>query len=440
MQSHAFTQFGLSTQILDAVRAQGYTVPTEIQFQSIPCLLEGQDLLGTAQTGTGKTAAFVLPVLERLLQGPLQQNAPEKSPNEQSKNTQRGRSAKNRRYSGPARPRALILAPTRELAIQIDDSITNYSTGTGIRHTVVYGGAPKPTQATKLRSNPDILTATPGRLMDFIGEGIIDISDVRIFLLDEADRMLDMGFIPEVRRIAGMAANREQTILFSATMPAEIEILARELLKNPQRIAIEPRKVTVDGIQQTVLHMAREDKTSVLPQLIRDKSMYRVLVFTRTKHRATRIAKLLSRENIPSDAIHGDRTQSQRQRALESFKRGRIQALVATDVASRGIDVDDVTHVINFEIPGEPESYVHRIGRTGRAGNLGTAIAFCDREELKDFRQIEKHLGAPITIDRDHPYHQEPVAARPANRYGSQPKTRSNKKYRPFGNTRKNGR
>lgn len=413
MQSHTFTDFSLSGPILAAIQREGYTIPTEIQSRSIPPLLEGRDILGTAQTGTGKTAAFVLPLLDRLMkERPVKPAGG--SPREAGHRT--GKASWHHR-GGAAQPRALILAPTRELAIQIDESIHRYGSGSGITHSVVFGGAPKPTQAARLRSRPQILTATPGRLMDFIGDGVLNLSAVEILILDEADRMLDMGFIPTVRQIAAMAEDRNQTVLFSATMPKEIETLARELLQNPERIAVAPQEVTVDRITQSVLHVDQADKITLLPELIRDRGMFRVIVFTRTKHRASRVARVLSKQNIPSDAIHGDRSQNQRQRALESFRRGKIQVLVATDVAARGIDVDDITHVINFEIPNEAESYVHRIGRTARAGSAGAAIALCDTGELDDLRAIEKLLGTAIPVDRDHAYHREPVIPmrRPGN-------------------------
>lgn len=425
MTSHTFTDLGLADAILKAVEKQGYTSPTPIQAQAIPGIMKGKDLLGTAQTGTGKTAAFVLPVLHQIIESGVfnTSNASKGSNNRDSARNQGGRrngrsggGRDSRRPAGApvtaATPQALILAPTRELAIQIGESIREYSSGSQIRHGVIYGGAPKPGQASKLMTNPDILAATPGRLMDFINEGRIDLSEVQILILDEADRMLDMGFIPDVEKIAAMAVKRRQTVLFSATMPKAIEKLANELLTDPERVAIAPAEVTVDRIQQSVMHMDRESKAEYLPQLIQDLAMFRVIVFTKTKHRAAKLAKQLSKLNIPSDAIHGDRTQGQRQRALESFKKGKIQALIATDVAARGIDVDDVSHVINYEIPNEAESYIHRIGRTGRAGTEGTAIALCSRDELRDFRAIEQLLGAPIDVNRNHPFHLEPPAPR----------------------------
>ncbi|MFP4375233.1 MAG: DEAD/DEAH box helicase, partial [Spirochaetaceae bacterium] len=389
MSTQSFADLGLSEAFLRSVAAQGYETPTEIQARAIPPLLEGKDLLGTAQTGTGKTAAFTLPLLQRLV----------------ADGRTRGGS------HAACRPIALILAPTRELAIQIDESVATYGAGSGISHLAVFGGASKGGQLSGLRRNPLVLAATPGRLLDFIGERVIDLSGVQTLIIDEADRMLDMGFIPDVRRIAALVENRRQTVLFSATMPGPIEELARELLGEAERIAVAPEEITIDRIRQSVLHVAREDKPALLPELIRDRSMFRVLVFTRTKHRAARLAKALRKTGIDSDEIHGNRSQNQRQSALERFRSGRVQVLVGTDVAARGIDVDDITHVINYEIPHEPETYVHRIGRTARAGTDGEAISMCDTEELGDFRRIERLLKRSVEIDREHRYHREPVAA-----------------------------
>lgn len=398
MQSHSFSELGLSRALLDAVSSQGYTIPTEVQSQAIPVLLSGANLLATAQTGTGKTAAFTLPLLHHLAA-------------EKKKTSSGGERSATGSRRGPARPDALILAPTRELAIQIDQSLADYGHGSGVSHLAIYGGAPKGRQLQGLKNRPAILAATPGRLLDFIGDREIDLSEVTYFILDEADRMLDMGFIPDVRRIAKMLTNRKQTSLFSATMPPEIESLSRELLGRAERIAVAPKAVTADGIKQSVLHLSREDKIGLLPELIRDRNMFRVLVFTRTKHRAKKVAKVLMKTGIPSDELHGNRTQNQRQRALQNFRSGKVQVLVGTDVAARGIDVDDISHVINYEIPNEPETYVHRIGRTARAGSRGEAISLCDTEELSDFRQIERMLKREVEIDRRHRCHKEPVAA-----------------------------
>ena len=402
MDTHSFADLGLSGAVCDAVAAEGYEHPTPIQSRAIPVLLQGGDIIGTAQTGTGKTAAFTLPLIHALTDGGAGRGAA----------AQPQRNGAKRNAGGRAWPRALTLAPTRELAIQIDESVATYSAGSRLSHTVVFGGASKNGQLTQLRQRPTVLVATPGRLLDFIGEGVIDLSSVEVLVIDEADRMLDMGFIPDVRRIAKRTENRRQTAMFSATMPPQIEELARELLNNPERVAVAPKKVTVDAINQTVMHLAREDKPALLPQLIRDRGMFRVLVFTKTKHKAARVAKTLAKGGIPSAEIHGNRTQNQRQRALEGFRSGKVQALVGTDVAARGIDVDDITHVINYEIPHEPETYVHRIGRTARAGAEGEAISMCDADELKDFRQIEQLLKRSVVIDRDHPFHNEPPAER----------------------------
>jgi ATP-dependent RNA helicase RhlE len=394
MQTHSFSAFGLSPGLTETVAGEGYETPTEVQHRTIPILMRGENLVATAQTGTGKTAAFVLPLLHRLMKEPG--TAGQK---QNSKGAGRG---------GPIRPTALILAPTRELAVQIDESVGTYGARSGIGHAAVFGGASKVKQEAQFRKRPAVLTATPGRLLDFMGEGKIDLSEVRVLIIDEADRMLDMGFIPDVRRIAGRASAREQTALFSATMPQAIAELSREIVGEAERVSVAPEAVTADRVRQSVLHMAREDKNALLPELIRDREMQRVLVFTRTKHRAARLAKSLNKGGIPSDEIHGNRTQNQRQSALERFRSGSVRVLVGTDVAARGIDVDDITHVINFEIPNEPETYVHRIGRTARAGAAGEAISMCDTEELGDFRRIEKLLDGDVSVDRDHAYHKEP--------------------------------
>jgi len=400
MQSQSFAGLGLSKAIITAVAKQGYQTPTEIQLSAIPPMREGKDVVATAQTGTGKTAAFLLPTLDRLIQGSITGN----------------------RNDGPL---VLILAPTRELASQIADSTAAYSTGSGISHAVVYGGVPKPKQISALRRRPHILIATPGRLMDLVGERYVNLSAVSCLILDEGDRMLDMGFIPEVRRIAKMIGPDRQTALFSATMPTPIEELARELLLRPHRVSSGQGELSVARITQEVMHLPQAEKVSTLIGLIRDRGMYKVLVFTKTKHKASRVAKQLTKEGIKADAIHGDKSQNARQRALDSFQRGRIQVLVATDVASRGIDVDDITHVINFEIPHEPESYVHRIGRTARAGADGVAISMCDPSELAMLRAIERLQDRTLTVNRDHDFHLEPAPERKPQRFqGSRNRSR----------------
>ncbi|MFP4068203.1 MAG: DEAD/DEAH box helicase [Spirochaetaceae bacterium] len=430
MTTHSFAGLGLSDTLRTAVTSQGYEAPTDIQARAIPLLLAGGNLLGTAQTGTGKTAAFVLPILQRLAATyPVAADG------------RTGARTSARRAGGrpaAACPRALVLAPTRELAVQIDESVAAYGAGSGLGHLAVFGGAPKGRQLTGLARRPSILTATPGRLLDFVGERAIDLSHVEILVIDEADRMLDMGFIPDVRRIASLAGGRSQTMLFSATMPEQIEGLARELLGEFARVAVAPEEITIDRIRQSVLHLAQQDKSALLPELIRHRDMSRVLVFTRTKHRAARLAKALRKTGIASDEIHGNRSQNQRQNALERFRNGRVQVLVGTDVAARGIDVDEISHVINYEIPHEPETYVHRIGRTARAGADGEAISMCDTAELEDFRRIEKLLDHRVTVDREHAYHAEPAppraprggSARAGHPGGRRPQPRRNSSYR----------
>lgn len=381
MTAPSFDTLQLHERTLAAIDAAGYTIPTEIQHRTIPEILAGKDVLATAQTGTGKTAAFVLPMLQRVRLA-----------------ARGGRSAT---------PSALILTPTRELAAQITESIRTYGSESRLRAVSIFGGASRNRQITELRSHPDILVATPGRLLDLIADGFISLRDVSYLVLDEADRMLDMGFIPAVRQIIDMTPSERQTALFSATMPRPIQSLARDLLVDPVRVQAESGELKVARISQSVMYVDQADKSSLLPELIRERGMFRVLVFTRTKHRARKVEKILLKQDLPSDSIHGDKSQAARTRALANFKNGKVQILVATDVASRGIDVDDITHVVNFELPNEPETYVHRIGRTARAGAAGNAISFCDSTEMPYLRDIEKLIGANLTVDREQPYHQE---------------------------------
>ncbi len=381
MTATRFSHLDLRESTLSAVGQAGYTEPTEIQRLAIPYLLDGRDLVATAQTGTGKTAAFVLPLVERI-----------------RPSRQKGRAAA---------PTALILTPTRELAVQIVESVGTYGSGSGLSCVAIFGGASRNRQIDQLRSRPDIVVATPGRLLDLIGENYMDLGSVEYLVLDEADRMLDMGFIPAVRRIVGMTPSDRQTALFSATMPGPIRQLADEFLRDPEHVAAESGELRVEKIDQSVMYIDQGDKLTFLPDLIRDRGMFRVLVFTRTKHRARKVAKVLVREGIDADSIHGDKGQSARQRALADFQSGKVHVLVATDVASRGIDVDDITHVINFEIPNEPETYVHRIGRTARAGAAGCAISLCDESEMVYVRDIEHLMDAELVLDRDHPFHVE---------------------------------
>jgi len=379
-----FTGLKLAQPLLRAIADEGYTTPTPIQLKSIPPLLEGRDLLGVAQTGTGKTASFALPLLHRL-----------------SSNGSKPESRK---------PRALILAPTRELAGQINDSFRSYGRHMHLRSTVVFGGASIRPQIKTLAQGVHILVATPGRLIDLMNQGHLRLDDVEVFILDEADRMLDMGFIPDVKKIAAKLPRNRQTMLFSATMPKTIQGLADGLLKDPVQVEVAPAATTVDKIEQRVLFVAKDNKRSLLGELMSDAEIARVLIFTRTKHGADRVAKHLHQSGIQSDAIHGNKSQNARQRALNSFRSGKVRALVATDIAARGIDVDGVTHVINFDLPNEPESYVHRIGRTARAGASGIAISFCDHEERGYLRDIEKTIRKTVPVFADHSFHAPEIA------------------------------
>jgi ATP-dependent RNA helicase RhlE len=379
-----FTGLDLAKPLLRAITSEGYTTPTPIQAQSIPPLLEGRDLLGIAQTGTGKTAAFSLPLLHRLAK-------------------QEVRAIRNR-------PLALILAPTRELASQIHDSIRAYGREVPLRSMVVFGGVSIRPQIQALSRGVHILVATPGRLLDLMNQRHLRLDSVEIFILDEADRMLDMGFIPDVKKISAALPVQRQTALFSATMPSTIQGLANSLLREPVKVEIAPAATTVEKVEQRVLFVPKDKKRALLVDLMNDEGIKRVLIFTRTKHGADRVSKHLHQSGIRSDAIHGNKAQNARQRALEAFKTGRIRALVATDIAARGIDVDDVTHVINFDLPNEPESYVHRIGRTARAGATGVAISFCEHEERAYLRGIEKVIRQSVPVFVDHPFHSAEIA------------------------------
>jgi ATP-dependent RNA helicase RhlE len=376
-----FDQIGLAEPILRAVTAEGYSTPTPIQAAAIPAAMTGRDLLGCAQTGTGKTAAFALPILHRLSTT---------DPPAPLAGKDRGRPQR--------RIRCLILSPVRELAIQIGDSLRAYGCHTGLKHTVIVGGVGQSPQVHALQRGVDILVATPGRLVDLRQQGYIDLRAVEIFVLDEADRMLDMGFLPEVKRIVGMLPAHKQTLFFSATMPKEIAELAEGLLHNPEEIRIAPVKVTTDLVTQWVCHIPKPSKPRLLATMLKTQPVSRAIVFTRTKHGADRLAHQLEKVGIAALALHGDKSQSARQRALAHFKSSHPPILVATDVAARGIDVDGISHVFNFDLPNEPETYVHRIGRTGRAGASGQSISFCDDSERGDLRAIEKHLKKTIPI------------------------------------------
>ena len=375
----AFKKLDLIDPILKALSTEGYTTPTPIQAQSIPLILEQRDLLGCAQTGTGKTAAFAIPILQLLY--------------------------KNRgEERGPHKIKVLILTPTRELAIQIDESFAAYGKYTGLSHTVIFGGVSQLHQTNILRRGVDILVATPGRLLDLISQGFIDLKFLKIFVLDEADRMLDMGFIHDVKRIITKLPAKRQTLFFSATMPPEIQKLANVLLTNPAKVEVTPASSTVDAIDQSLYYVGKADKPSLLLHLLRDEKIITALVFTRTKHGADKVVKFLHRSHITAAAIHGNKSQNARQHALSTFKSGGLRVLVATDIAARGIDIDDLSHVINFELPNVPETYVHRIGRTGRAGNTGIAISFCDADERGELKDIQKLIGISIPVIHEHPY------------------------------------
>ena len=371
-----FEQLNLIEPLLKAIKTEGYTHPTPIQEQSIPVVLEKKDLLAIAQTGTGKTAAFALPILQSL-----------------HGNRTSARTLKS-----------LILSPTRELAIQIGESFASYGKHTGLKHTVVFGGVPVGSQISALRNGVDILIATPGRLIDLLNQRALNLSHIEIFVLDEADRMLDMGFINDVKKIIAKIPQKKQTLFFSATMPSEISGLANSILTNPSRVEVTPTSSTVEKITQAVYPVEKKDKPSLLIHLLKDKKMNSVLVFTRTKHGADKLVKVLSRASISSAAIHGNKSQNARQKALSFFKDGKIRVLVATDIAARGIDVDQLSYVVNFDLPNQPETYVHRIGRTGRAGLSGNALSFCDQEERAFLQDINKLTAQKIPLVEDHPY------------------------------------
>lgn len=376
-----FAEMQLAEPILRALEAEGYTKPTPIQAVTIPAAMSGRDILGCAQTGTGKTAAFALPIIHQLAQLPTPSNP-----------------------RAPRVPKVLVLAPTRELASQIADSFATYSKGTGLRGTTIYGGVSQRKQEAALRRGVDVIVATPGRLIDLLDQGVVDLSEIRYLAIDEADRMLDMGFIQPIRRIAGELTTDRQTLLFSATMPPKVAQLADSLLKDPVRVAVARTAEREPKIEQSLFRIGRmNDKQQLLETLIMRHGVKCGVVFTKTKHGAERVGKRLRAAGIRADAIHGNKTQAQRQRALDSLRDGRSHVLVATDVAARGLDVDGVTHVFNYDLPIEPEAYIHRIGRTGRAGATGLAIAFCSPEERGLLRAIESLLGKPIPVNHEHP-------------------------------------
>ena len=382
---------GLCNNILKAIKNEGYDSPTPVQELAIPLLIEGRDVLGVAQTGTGKTAAFALPVLEKLSFGKPQ---------------------------GKRNIRALILSPTRELAAQIDQRFYVYSKYMDVRHKVIFGGVSQKPQVQSLRKGIDVLVATPGRLLDLIQQGYIDLNHVEFFVLDEADRMLDMGFIRDIKKILKILPRNRQNLLFSATMPSSIANLANSFLNNAEMIDLSPEEITVERIDQAVLFVRKEEKIKLIIDIIKENQVERGIIFTRTKHGANKLVKKLDRADISALAIHGNKSQGARTRALSQFKSGSTPLLVATDIASRGIDVDDVSHVFNYDLPNEPESYVHRIGRTARAGKSGSAYAFCDESESGYLIGIERLIGKKIPVIDDHPYHFSKAVPKPNQRPG----------------------
>jgi len=409
-----FAELGLIQPIAQAVAAEGYEKPTPIQASAIPHVLAGRDLLGLAQTGTGKTAAFALPILQRLA------------------HISPGR--------GHRHIRCLVLTPTRELASQIGESFNTYGKHLPLRTTVIFGGVGDSPQKQALKQGIDILVATPGRLLDLSGQGLVDLKALEVFVLDEADRMLDMGFIHDVKRVITMLPPRRQTLFFSATMPREAQELADRLLHQPETVAVTPPATTAEKVEQEVYFVEKGDKRALLVDVLRDSAMRRVLVFSRTKHGANRIAEHLEKAGVGAEAIHGNKSQNARERALANFKGGRIRVLVATDIAARGIDIDDVTHVVNFDVPEVPETYVHRIGRTARAGASGMALTFVEVEERVDWRNIVKLTKQDIPVVEGHPYESRiPMGALPPP---SQGPTRASGAPRPSNGQghRRNGR
>lgn len=374
-----FESLRLSPAVQRAVDDVGYTEPTPIQLQSIPFVLEGRDVLGCAQTGTGKTAAFTLPILSNLEEEPAHR--------------------KNRPI------RVLVLAPTRELAAQIQDSFNSYGRHLPFRSVVIFGGVSQNPQVRALRKGVDTVVATPGRLLDLMNQGHVDLSNVEVFALDEADRMLDMGFVNDMRKIMKQLPDKRQTLLFSATMPNSIAKLSKEILNDPARVDIEPESPAVDRIDQRVMFVKKQDKRKLLTHIMEEQDVQKAIVFSRTKHGANRIVEQLQRDNISAAPIHGNKSQGARERALRGFRDGKVRVLVATNIAARGLDVDKITHVFNFDLPNESETYVHRIGRTARAGTEGIAISFCDDSEGGYLRDIEKLIGEKVEVIDDHDWH-----------------------------------
>ena len=372
-----FKELNLIDPLLSALNKKGYEIPTPIQEKSIPHILAGKDIFGCAQTGTGKTAAFALPILQLL---------------------------NNTKKAGETKVRALILAPTRELASQISESFRSYGSQLGMKHTTIFGGVSQVNQVKILKAGVDILVATPGRLLDLMNQGIIKLHDVEFFVLDEADRMLDMGFIHDIKKVIKKLPFKKQTLLFSATLPDDIKLLADGLLKNPVSVSVTPVSSSASTVKQAVYYVSKDDKRSLLKHILLEDSIEHALVFTRTKRGADKVVKELVKSGIKAEAIHGDKSQGARERALKGFKSRSLRVLVATDIASRGIDVDKLTHVINFELPEQAETYVHRIGRTGRAGEDGTALSFCTPDEMQYLKSISKLINKKINVINTHPF------------------------------------
>jgi len=379
----SFENLNLIEPILRALKTEGYTTPTPIQEQSIPIILQHKDLLGCAQTGTGKTAAFAIPILQLLYKDRLQ-------------------------HKEQKTIKALILTPTRELAIQIAESFAAYGKHTGLKHLVIFGGVSQNPQVDALRRGVDILVATPGRLLDLMNQKYVHLDHIKMLVLDEADRMLDMGFVNDVKKVIAKVPAKRQTLFFSATMPNEIQNLANTILTRPEKVEVTPVSSTAETIQQELYYVDKGDKKALLNHILKDKDIKTALVFTRTKHGADKVVKDLVKVGITAEAIHGNKSQNARQRALTNFKNRTTRVLIATDIAARGIDIDELTHVINYELPNIPETYVHRIGRTGRAGASGIALSFCDAEEIDFLKDIHKLIAKQIPVNEAHPYPMSP--------------------------------
>ena len=406
-----FEDLNLHPTLLKAVKDQNYVNPTAIQEQAIPLILKDNDVLGTAQTGTGKTAAFALPILHHLI-------------NEKSNNSK-------------TKIRALVVTPTRELAIQIGENFTDYAKYNNIKNTVIFGGVKQGTQTNALANGVDVLVATPGRLLDLMGQGFISLNDIGYFVLDEADRMLDMGFINDIKKLLEKLPKNRQSLFFSATMPNSILTLSNTILRNPKKIAVHQVSTTAETIQQSIYYTNKSDKKDLLFHILKNKDINQILVFSRTKHGADRIVRNLQKNNIEAAAIHGDKSQNQRQRALQSFKDYKVRVLVATDIAARGIDIDKLSYVLNYDIPNEPETYVHRIGRCGRAGEKGVSISICEPEENVYAKDIEKLIKQKIESVQNHPF---PQTEKPMNAQQKKEseKEKNRKKQEFFANRNKN--